>query len=54
MLSLYRGVKDGENIGIIVENKHLKGLAINLVCVIITFNHRFFCVQHFVAALSQY
>ena len=30
--------KDGE---IILENKHLNGLEINLECAIITFNHRF-------------
>ena len=41
MSSLYRSEKDGENVGIIVENKHLNGLEINLECVIITFNHRF-------------
>ena len=41
MSSLYRGAKDGEIIGIIGENKHLNGLEINLVCVIIIFNHRF-------------
>ena len=41
MSSLYRGVKDGEIIGIIGENKHLNGLEINSVCVIIIFNHRF-------------
>ena len=39
MLSLYRDAKDGEIIGIIVENKHINGLGINLECVIITFNH---------------
>ena len=38
MSSLYRIAKDGE---IIVENKHINGLAINLESVIITFNHRF-------------
>ena len=41
MLPLYRDVKDGETTGIIVENKHINGLEINLECVIITFNHRF-------------
>ena len=42
MLSLYRDEKDGGNIGIIVENKHINGREINLECVIIiTFNHRF-------------
>ena len=39
MPSLYRSEKDGENIGIIVENKYINGLEINLECVIITFNH---------------
>ena len=28
MLSLYRGEKDGENLGIMGENKHLNGLEI--------------------------
>ena len=41
MLSLYRDENDGKNIGIIVENKHINGLEINLECVIITFIHRF-------------
>ena len=41
MSSPYRSGKDGENIGIIVENKLINGLEINLECVIITFNHRF-------------
>ena len=44
VLSLCRSEKDGENIGIIVENKltSINGLEINLkVCVIITYNHRF-------------
>ena len=35
MLSLYGDEKNGENIGIIVENKHINGLEINLECVII-------------------
>ena len=39
MLSLYWGTKDGEIIGIIVENKHINGLEVNLECVIIAFNH---------------
>ena len=39
--SQYRSEKDGDNIGIIVENKHINGLEINLECVIITFNHGF-------------
>ena len=39
--SSYRSEKDGENIEIIVENKHINGLEINLECVIITFNNRF-------------
>ena len=30
-----------KTIGIIVENKFINGLEINLECVIITFNHRF-------------
>ena len=40
MSSLYREAKDGEIhvIGIIVENKHINGLEINLECVI---NNRF-------------
>ena len=41
LISLYRDVKDGEIIGIIVENKHINGLEINLGCVIITFNYWF-------------
>ena len=28
--SLYRGAKDGETVGIIIENKHINGLEINL------------------------
>ena len=40
MSSQYRSEKDGENIGIIVENKLVNGLEINLECVII-FNHGF-------------
>ena len=36
---LYRGAKDGEIIGILVENMHINRLEINLECVIITFNH---------------
>ena len=40
MSSLYRSEKDGENIGIIVENKHINGQEINLEC-IITFSHGF-------------
>ena len=44
VLSLYRSEKDGENIGIIVENKLINGLEINLECVIITINYRFFNV----------
>ena len=39
--SLYRSEKDGGNIGIIVENKLINGLEMNLEDVIITFNHRF-------------
>ena len=39
MSSQYRSEKDGENIGIIVENKLINGLEINLEGVIITFNH---------------
>ena len=41
--SQYRSEKDGENIGITVENKHINGLEINLecYCVIITFSHGF-------------
>ena len=38
MSSQYREEKDGENIGLVVENKHINGIEIN---VIITFNHRF-------------
>ena len=30
--SLYRDVKDGEIVGIIVEYKHINGLEINLEC----------------------
>ena len=41
MSSLYRDEKDGENIGIIVENTNINGREINLEWVIITFNHRF-------------
>ena len=41
MSSLYWSEKDGENIGIIVENKLINRLEINLECVIITFNHGF-------------
>ena len=41
MSFLYRDTKDGETTGIIVVNKHLNGLEINLECVIIIFNHRF-------------
>ena len=51
MSPLYRDAKDGKIIRIIVENKHINGLEINLECVIITFNHRFLM---FVTALSQY
>ena len=36
MLSLYRDVKDGE---IIVENKHINGLEINLECSTCTSNN---------------
>ena len=32
--SLYRSEKDGENIGILVENKHINGLEVNLACII--------------------
>ena len=39
MSSPYRDAKHEEIIGLIVENKHLDGLEINLECVIITFNH---------------
>ena len=39
--SLYKGAKDGEIIGIIVENKHINGLEIDLECVIVTFNQGF-------------
>ena len=41
VLWLHRNEKNGENIGIINENKHMNGLEINLACVMITFNHRF-------------
>ena len=41
VLSQYRSKNDGDNIGIIVENKDINGLEINLECVIITFNHKF-------------
>ena len=37
----YRSEKDGENIAIIVENKLINGLEINLEYVIITFKHGF-------------
>ena len=50
-LLLNRGEKDGENLGITVENKHLNGLQINLACVIITFNNRF-SVLTFAATLG--
>ena len=53
VLSLYRSEKDGENIRIGVENKHINGLEINLQCIIITFNHGFQCLT-FVAALGRY
>ena len=42
VLSLYRSEKNGENIGIIVENKLINRLEINLEFVIITFNYGFF------------
>ena len=32
--SLYRSEKDGENIGILVENKHINRLEVNLACII--------------------
>ena len=41
MSSLYRDAKDGETIGITVENKHINELEIKFKCVIITFNHGF-------------
>ena len=37
--SLYRAEENGEHIGIIVENKHINGLEINLEYIMITFNH---------------
>ena len=39
--SLYRSQKDGEIIGIVIENKHINRLEINSECVIITYNHWF-------------
>ena len=53
MLSLYRDEKNGETIGIIVENKHINEPELNLECVIITFNQGFPCLT-FVAALGRY
>ena len=41
VFSLYRREKDAENIGIIVINKHVNGLEVNLECVIITFSRWF-------------
>ena len=42
MPSPYRGAKDGEIIGIIVENKHIrKWTRNNLECLMIKFNHEF-------------
>ena len=38
---MVRKGKDGENVGIIVKNKHVNGLEINLDCVLTTFTHRF-------------
>ena len=35
----HNDVTDGEIIGVIVENKHINGLEINLERAIITFNH---------------
>ena len=49
MSSLYRSEKDGETIGIIVENQLINGLEINLECVIIIFNHGFSVYQPRVA-----
>ena len=49
MSSQYRSEKDGENIGIIVKNKLMNGLEINLECLILIFNHGF-SVLTFVAA----
>ena len=39
--SQYRSEKDGENNGIIVENKHMNGLEILVWEIIITSKHRF-------------
>ena len=39
--SLYKTEENGENIGIIVKNKHINGLEINLECVIIKYNYWF-------------
>ena len=46
MSSLFRDKKNGENIGIISENKPINGLVINLGCVITTFNHYARQFQH--------
>ena len=35
--SLYKGAKDGEITGIIVENKHINRLEIDLECVIVRY-----------------
>ena len=53
MSSLYRDTKDGEIIGIIVENKRINGLELNLECVMITFNHGFL-VLTFIVAIVQF
>ena len=47
VLSQYRSEKDGENIGIIDENKLINGLEINLECVIIIFSHRILVFKRF-------
>ena len=39
--SLHWSEKDGDNIRMIVVNKHINGLEINLEYVMIIFNHRF-------------
>ena len=54
MSSLYRNEKDGENIGIIVENTNINRREINFKCIIITFNHGFsvFNVWRFASGIN--
>ena len=53
-VSLCRDTKNGETIGIIVENKRRNGLEINLECVILYHSTTGFRCLTFVAALGQY